>query len=171
MRPHCQHTNHANLHSQKKFHLNGVKFTPRAHHYLVPCEWGKNNPTQTSPFPWAGSGPPPNTWLVAPPKSSSQTTIPHVDRVSRLSAAHRSAYTLKWHETCHHKTAPSPSGDWTPPPPNTWFLESNQVHNPNSISISSILYGSQMCSSDRQTDHATLIATGHVVALCACDPA
>jgi len=64
---------------------------------------------------------------------------------------------IKWAASFPVKIAPSHWG--CGPPSNTCFLWHIQVHNPNSISISSAIFAGPMIMTDRQSDHATPYVT------------
>jgi len=90
---------------------------------------------------------------LGPPQSASQMASQSAQPF--LHSSRQSPYSSQWGAPLLSKL-PLAWGIWTPS--NTWFLGPNQVHNPHGISIASGL----MIVTDRPTDHAKLVTTGHI---------
>ena len=108
---------------------------------------GKRHEKLPLPLPPGRSGPPHNT--------SSHPSLhpkPHVDPINRFSAAHRRVCP---YFTCPPKLPLPLRGSG--PSPNTWFLGTTQVHNPNGISIGSAVFVALTVVSCRQTTRSTML--------------
>jgi len=108
---------------------------------------------QNFPFPW-GSGPHlSNPWCLGPMRARN----PNVTSIGSAVFAQMTAecpYTLQWFTRFPFKIAPFRWGIWTPC--NTWFFGPTWVLNPNGKSIvSSVLHGSLVWQTERQTDRQT----------------
>jgi len=101
------------------------------------------------------SGPPSNLWFLGSIQAHNRNSI------SIGSAVFAQMTTVSLYFTMSRpfpiKIAPSHGGIWTPS--NTWFPGTNQVPNPNCISIGSAVCAGLTSVTDRQTDHATRSVT------------
>ena len=85
----------------------------------------------------------------------------HFDRFSHFCTAHgRESLYFTMGRPCPHQNCPFTWGSGLPS--NTWFLGPAGVHNPNGISIGSVVVAGLTITTDRQTDYATLVTTGHI---------